>query len=255
MSGFLDLSNSFLPPRVREDGHTWFIKEFLPRAFQKGTTLYDLGSGSRPCISREDKERYNMIVVGLDISAEELAAAPHGVYDRMIVADLCKFIGNGEADAVICQAVLEHVRDTPLAMRAIASALRAGGRAFIFAPSANAVFARLNLALPENLKRLLLFTLFPKKAEGHDGFKAYYHQCTPRQIELLAKENELEVKERRLFWVSSYFTIFTPAFLLWRLWQLFAYLVFRDNAAEFFVYVLQKREPAGKGPQNGPKIV
>jgi 2-polyprenyl-6-hydroxyphenyl methylase/3-demethylubiquinone-9 3-methyltransferase len=243
------LIDSLLPPRVREDGHTWFIEELLPRAFQKGITLYDLGGGSRPCISRVDKERYNMTVVGLDVSAEELAAAPPGIYDRMIVVDLCKFVGHGEADAVICQAVLEHVPDTPQAMRAIASALRAGGRAFIFAPSANALFARLNLALPENVKRQLLFAFFPQKAEGHDGFKAYYNHCTPRQIEVLAEENQLEVEERRLFWVSSYFTIFTPAFVLWRFWQLLAYLAFRDNAAEFFVYILQKRDkPPGGGP-------
>ena len=117
---------------------------------------------------------------------------------------------------------------------------------FIFAPSRNAVFARLNLALPEGLKRRMLFACFPHTSDGHDGFKAYYDHCTPRQIETLATVNGLEVEERHLFWRSYYFAVFTPAFLAWRLWQLLAYIALRENAAETFAYVLRRHsDPTG----------
>jgi SAM-dependent methyltransferase len=229
-----------LPAAVRADGNKTFIAEYLPRAMNKGEKIYDLGGGSRPFVDLASKRRLNLTVVGVDISAEELAAAPAGIYDRKIAADLCTFIGSGDADCVVCQALLEHVPDGAGAIRAIATTLKPGARAFIFAPSRNAVFARLNLLLPQHLKERVLFRLFPKKAEGHDGFRAYYDRCTPRDLEALAVANGLMVEERRLFWISSYFSIFAPAYVLWRAIQGVLYLVLGHNAAEAYIYVLRK---------------
>ncbi|WP_026606756.1 class I SAM-dependent methyltransferase [Methylocapsa acidiphila] len=230
--------DSILPERVREDGNRHFTDHIVPLALRRGITLYDVGSGRTPCLSRETKEKWEMTVVGLDISAEELAAAPPGAYDRAIVADIGEFVGAAEADAVICRALLEHVPDTSRAMRALAGLLKDGGRMFIFVPSRNAVFARLNLLLDENLKKSLLRFFYPE-AKGQ-GFRAYYSHCTPSQIEELAKKNRLEVEVRRLFWISSYFQVFIPAFLLWRLGQLLLFQWLRTDAAETFIYVLRK---------------
>jgi 2-polyprenyl-6-hydroxyphenyl methylase/3-demethylubiquinone-9 3-methyltransferase len=225
---------------LREDGNRTFIRELLPRAYERGNTVYDLGGGSRPCLGRDEKDRLGLHVVGLDISQEELAAAPDGVYDRTIAADLCTYDGSGDADAVVCQATLEHVADAAGAMRAIAAIAKPGGRVFVFAPSRNALFARLNMMLPESMKRQILFFVFPHKAAGHDGFSAHYDQCTPRRIEALARASGLEVEERHLFWTSSYFMPFTPAYVFWRLCQLAAWLVLRSEAAETFAYVFRK---------------
>jgi SAM-dependent methyltransferase len=229
-----------LPGRAREDGNKTFVRDYLPKAYARGTTVYDLGGGSRPGLTAGEKRQLGIRYVGLDISAEELAAAPPGVYDKTIAADLCTFAGPGDADIVICQATLEHVPDTVGAMRGLASTLKPGGRVLIFAPCRNAVFARLNLLLPESWKKAALFALFPHKAQGHDGFKAYYDHCTPSAIEALAHKNGLVVEDRKLFWTSSYFTVFAPAFVLWRIWQGLSYLVIGKNAAETFVYVLRK---------------
>lgn len=230
----------FLPDRLRLDGNKTFHLEVVPPHLAHGLRVYDLGGGSNPYLSPEQKAKFGLHVTGLDISAEELAASPEGAYDRKIVADLCTFEGAGDGDLIICQATLEHVPDTSGAIRAIAETLTPGGRALLFLPSRNAVFARLNLVLPEGLKRCLLFSLYPHKAEGHDGFKAFYDRATPAQIAALAQQNGLEVEERRLFWISSYFMIFTPAFLLWRLYQGLAYLIVQDQAAETFQFTLRK---------------
>lgn len=238
------LSRAFdrlLPEALRADGNKTFIADYLPRALKEGATVYDLGGGSRPCVDLETKQKLGLTLVGVDISAEELAAAPPGVYDRQIAADLCSFIGSADADVVICQALLEHVPDGVGAIRAIATTLKPGGRAFIFAPSRNALFARLNLMLPQGLKERLLYRLFPHKAEGHDGFVAYYDQCTPRDLERIATANDLTVEEKRLFWISSYFSVFAPAYILWRAVQIFLYIILRENAAETYIYVLRKR--------------
>lgn len=234
--------DSLLPETLRRDGNGTFLREVLPHAVRPNDLVYDLGGGSRPYLSTERKSALGARVVGLDIDAAELAAAPAGAYDRVIAHDLCTFQGAGDADVIICQATLEHVPDTAGAMRAMASTVRPGGRIYIFAPCRNALFARLNRVLPEDLKRRLLFALFPHKGEGHDGFKAYYDRCTPSQIEALARANGLHVEQRRLFWMSSYFTVLVPAFLAWRLMQLLSYLVMREDAAETFIYVLRKPE-------------
>jgi 2-polyprenyl-6-hydroxyphenyl methylase/3-demethylubiquinone-9 3-methyltransferase len=229
-----------LPSVLRVDGNKTFIAEYIPRASSPGSIVYDLGGGSRPFVDAKTKRRLGLTVVGIDVSADELAAAPAGVYDRQVSADLCSFIGSGDADCVICQAVLEHVPDGAGAMRAIATTLKPGARAYIFAPSRNAAFARMNLLLPQDFKQRMLYRLFPEKAEGHDGFRAYYDRCTPRDVEALALANGLVVEERRLFWTSSYFFVFAPAYLTWRAIQGLMYLLLGANAAETYIYVLTK---------------
>jgi len=57
---------------------------------------------------------------------------------------------------------------------------------------------------------------------------------------MIVKENGLEIEERRLFWISSYFSVLAPAYIAWRIMQGLAYLALRDDAAETFAYVLQK---------------
>ncbi|SMQ76587.1 2-polyprenyl-6-hydroxyphenyl methylase / 3-demethylubiquinone-9 3-methyltransferase [Sphingopyxis terrae subsp. ummariensis] len=232
--------DGLLPSRLRRDGNRTFLADFAPHALQPGAVLYDVGGGSQPFVNGAAKQQYDMTVIGLDISADEMANAPAGIYDRMIATDLCTYRGDGDADVVMCQATMEHVPDGAGAIAAIASILKPGGRAFIFAPSRNALFARLNLLLPQAVKEKILFALFPAKATGHDGFPAFYDNCTPRQIAALAAKNGLVVEQRVLFWTSSYFTIFVPAYLVWRAYQGLSYLFRGDNAAETFIFVLAK---------------
>lgn len=232
--------DSLLPISLREDGNKTFISQFIPGAVGRGDVVYDIGGGSRPFISLADKSRLGATIVGLDIDAAELSAAPKGVYDSVIVHDLCTFKGEADADSVVCQALLEHVPNTAGAIRALASTVKPGGRIFLFAPARNALFARLNLILPEHLKRKLLFAIFPKKAKGHDGFKAYYDKCVPSNIEKLAEDYGLQVETRRIFWISSYFMAFTPAYIFWRVYQGVGALLIGDDAAESFIYVLRK---------------
>lgn len=252
--GLSRLFDRALPAHLRRDGNKTFLRDFLPNAANAGDKIYDLGGGSQPFITLGEKERLGLTVIGLDIDSAELAGAPPGIYDQEIVADLCSFVGPGDGDLAVCQATLEHVPDTAGAMRALATIVKPGGRIFIFAPSRNALFARINLILPENLKKRILYALFPQKAAGHDGFKAFYDQCTPREIEALAAKNGLVIEERQLFWISSYFMAFTPAYLTWRLWQVANYVIRGDDAAETFLYVLGKPDTlvAADGPKNLP---
>ena len=118
-----------LPARLRTDGNTDFAASFVPPYLHAGVTVYDIGGGSTPFVTRQMKQRLGLEVVGLDIESQELARAPAGLYDRTINSDICDYPGKEEADLVICRSVLEHVRDAdPPARRRRARLLSVGKR-------------------------------------------------------------------------------------------------------------------------------
>ena len=234
-----DYLNRLLPDNLNVDGNKHFRTKTVPKMLQADIKLLDIGGGSQPCITQLEKDSHNIALVGLDISAEEMNAAPQGLYDETIIADLTIYKGQQDADVVSCQAVLEHVSDNRKAVAALASILKPGGQIYIFVPCRNALFARLNLALPQGVKEKLLEFIYPGIGE-HQGFPVQYDNCTPKKLGALLEENGIEVVDIQVFWKSSYFTNFVPAFLLWRLWQGLAYLVIKEEAAETFIITGRK---------------
>lgn len=248
LRGFVELNRKLsskfdawlIPKKFRTDGNRDFIDEFAKKYFKKGLHVYDIGGGKNPYVNRSTKDRLSLTVVGLDIDAAELSRAPHGLYDKTICADITRFYGDGTADLVICQALLEHVKDVNAAFASINSILKHGGRAVIFVPSRNAVFARLNLLLPQKLKRWLLFTIFPQ-SQRDQGFPSYYDRCTPEDFRKIAKRYGLQEESFRAYFQSSYFSFFFPAYMIWRLWMLLFWMLRGDQAAETFSVAYLKR--------------
>lgn len=238
------LSNAFdrwlLPEQYRIDGNRFFLDVFAPRFLKPDTVVYDVGGGKHPFVSPARKRELGLTIVGLDIDSTELAQAPPGSYDHVIVSDITRCTGHEDADLAICQALLEHVADVEKAFAAIASILKQGGIALIFVPCRNALYARLNLLLPERLKRRILFTLFPQSEAGQ-GFPSYYNRCTPRDFRRLAALHGLEVQEELFFFMNGYFSFFVPAHILWRLWLLSFRSLAHEQAAETFIMALRKR--------------
>lgn len=237
---FCERCDRLLPRRFRVDGNREFQTNVFPDHLREGQIVYDVGGGKNPIISLERKLRYGLEVIGIDIDADELAQAPPGVYDRTVVAGIEHVTGRGEADLVVLQTVFEHVRDSDAAMASVRSLLRPGGRLLFFVPSRNAAFARLNLLLPESLKRRLLRSVYPETGEDQ-GFPARYDACTPREMKALARRHGFDVVEERYYFKSSYFYFFAPLYLVWRAWLLCASALIGSRAAETFTFVLVKR--------------
>ena len=230
-----------LPRSFSQDGYQTFLRALLPSLLQRDAKVYDLGGGSLPCLSLAQKREWNLTLIGLDIDADELARAPSGIYDEAICADISRFRGRGDGDLAICLASLEHVRDVRGALASLATIVRPGGRAALFVPCRNALFARLNLFLPQRLKERLLFAIFPETADGHQGFEAFYDACTPREIADLARASGFVVEVQRCFWMSSYFSFLFPLYLCWRLWTVCARACVGAQAAETFLVVLRRQ--------------
>lgn len=233
--------DKLLPTKFRLDGNQDFAVSLAPKYFLENMTIYDVGGGKNPYLSAERKEALGARVVGIDIDDQELDRAPNGSYDEVICTDITRFRGHHDGDLVICQALLEHVKDAEAAFKSLASVLKPGGLALVFVPSRNAAFARLNIILPQSLKKAILSTIYPQ-SKSDQGFPAYYDRCTPSDFKEMATMNDLLLVEERYYYVSSYFSFFFPAYLLWRTWILLFYLVSREQAAETFALVFRKSE-------------
>lgn len=239
-----------LPAIYRQDGHRHYTEVVVPPYLRPGITIYDVGGGKRPYLTGAAKAALGARVVGLDIDAQELASAPAGSYDRTITVDLASYTGDGDADLVICQAVLEHVRNVDGSLAAIATILKPGGEALIFVPCRNALYARLNLLLPESFKRKILFAIYPHTEEAQ-GFPSHYQSCTPSSLARVARRHGLEIADERTYWTSTYFYAFVPAYLLRRGWLMLARTLGWKNMCETFVLVLRKPNPIATGRERG----
>jgi 2-polyprenyl-3-methyl-5-hydroxy-6-metoxy-1,4-benzoquinol methylase len=231
--------DKLLPDVFRIDGNQNFIHEFVTPYLTPGAVVYDVGGGKQPMIPVASKVELGIQVVGLDIDEEELRSAPAGAYDSTVCCDIAKYRGNADGDVVLCQALLEHVTNVADALRAIDSILKPGGVALLFVPSSNAVYAKLNLILPEKLKRAILFRVFPNTSKAQ-GFRAYYDRCTPRDIQNIAGQFGFLTERLRLYYHSNYFAFVSPLYALWRVWILAFYAIDRVQAAETFSVALRK---------------
>lgn len=233
----------FVSERLRRDGHKDFLSAVVPALIRPGITIADVGGGKRPFLTAKQKRKLGCTVIGIDIDAAELAAAPRGAYDRTIATDICATPLDLEADLVICSAVLEHVRDARGALANIMRLVRPGGRVAAFLPCRNAPFAVLNRVLPERMKQRLLFRMFPK-LDGRAGFPAHYDMATPARYRRWAETNGVIVEDLRTYHSSGYFHAFLPAYLLWRAWSASAAVLLPNHAPESFAVVFRRPETA-----------
>jgi len=169
-----------LPQRYQEPWRQTFHDRFLAVAIP-GTTILDAGSGRSPAIPvplRPDGCRY----VGLDISADELARAPAGSYDDIVVADLLGPPRSllGQFDLVVSWQLLEHVRSLQRALDSIHDTLRPDGNFVGLLSGRWAIFAVANRLLPRRVGVDFLQSRLGRDPET--VFRAYYDQATFKGI-------------------------------------------------------------------------
>jgi SAM-dependent methyltransferase len=226
-------------PHHARDGN----KDFLTLArdhIAHGSTVADVGGGKTPLLTRAEVEERAVRYFGVDIDPNELACAPAGVYAATHVCDVVAATVDLHADVVLCQSILEHVRDNEAAFRNLAGMCKPGGLLLTFCPSRRALFAILNRWLPQSWKRRLLFSIFPEARERH-GFPAFYDRCTPREFIQIADRAGFDVVELRLYFASGYLMFFWPLYALWRLAYMPLMVLNPKAFCETFAFVFRKR--------------
>lgn len=190
----------------------------VAQEMRPGVTILDVGSGRRPAIPKAERPP-GCTYVGLDLSIDELRAAPEGSYDESISADVVSFLPalENRFDVVLSWQALEHVKPLETAFGNIHSYLVPGGTFLGHLSGRFSLFALLNQVLP-----LRLGVWGMERLLGRDRatiFPAHYDQCWQGALERITSHwHQAEIIPR--YRGSGYFRFFG---LLER-----AYLVYED---------------------------
>lgn len=227
--------------RGRRDG--WYEHPArLAALLRPGMTVVDLGSGRNPAIPLEEKRRLGLHVIGVDISAQALEAAPEGGYDEIVCADAESFTRPGVADLVISRALAEHLREPERMFQRTWELLKEGGETLHFIPNRHALFAHLNRIVPEGMKRKLLHTLYPLSRD-HMGFEAFYRSCTPAAVRSILEGIGFQEVTVDTYYSSNYFVALLPAHVAMVGWQLTAMNLGASELCENFIVYGRKDRP------------
>ena len=222
----------------RRPGVVEFEQQIVPNLLFPKARVLDVGGGKSPIIDAETKRRLRLYVVGLDLSADELARAPQGIYDKVIVGDVATVPIHEQFDVILSRTLLEHVPDPSRAIANLTGALSPGGTMAHYLPCRRAFFAVLSRCLGAETSRSVLFRIYPEKRSGA-GFPAYYHCCVPSAMARLCRECGLLV-ETRAYYESEYFSFFAPLYALELLRQLTMMWLGAEDFSETFVVIACK---------------
>jgi 2-polyprenyl-6-hydroxyphenyl methylase/3-demethylubiquinone-9 3-methyltransferase len=177
-----DVRAGLLPPRYGYRMQDVFRVRLAP-ALHEGARILDVGAGRAPTLAIDDRPAGSWYV-GLDSSAEELAAAPPGSYDEAIVHDITKPLGRDqEFDVAISWQVLEHVESVPAALQSLRSALRVGGTLVAQLSGRYALFAIAARLMPHRARVRVLSRLLHEPMQ--EKFPTRYDRCWAAALERL----------------------------------------------------------------------
>lgn len=165
-----------MPPRY--EGNWWrgTFDALLEPSLVPGARILDAGSGREPVLPKARRppgSRY----VGLDLSAEELDAAPSGSYDDARVADLVEHQPDLEAqfDVIVSWQVLEHVKPLEAVFENLRTYLAPGGSLLTQFSGTFSPFGLANRVVPQRAAEVILRKAQDRSSES--VFPAYYHHC------------------------------------------------------------------------------
>jgi 2-polyprenyl-6-hydroxyphenyl methylase/3-demethylubiquinone-9 3-methyltransferase len=169
-----------LPARYEQEWGTEFWS-LVDRALRPGVAVLDIGAGRRPTIPPQRRPPGSHYV-GLDLSGDELRAAPAGSYDELVVTDAQSPMPDlfDRFDLIVSWQVLEHIRDLPRAMEVFQSYAKVGGSFVACLSGRNAVFSHANRILPAFVGSRLVALLMRRPVET--VFPAFYDHCNERGL-------------------------------------------------------------------------
>ena len=139
----------------------------------------ELGGGANPTLGLAEMVGRPLELTVLDISPTELGRTPPHVETMCVDLSADEPPVHDRFDLVFSRMLCEHVRSGRLFHQNCFAALRPGGYAVHFFPSATALPFLLNRILPTSFSERLLESFFPARRRGgkHAKFPARYSWC------------------------------------------------------------------------------
>jgi len=202
--------------------------------------VIDIAAGSHWQFPIAYKGAYGLELSGVDIDADALDA--NDALDSRFVDDVCRSskIGAGNYDLLTCHSGIEHFPDVQQFLDNAFTSLRPGGALIAQFPSPLAPFAILNRALPHSLKKRILNTLYPSKAD-EIGYPVFYDKCRYTAFKAAAEHSGFQVEYYlRSYMSSGYFTWLLPLFLISQLLDVIRLLFGTKDMASYNLFVLRR---------------
>jgi SAM-dependent methyltransferase len=177
-----DVRAGLLPARYGHPMQAVFMQRLRP-LLVAGARILDVGSGRSPTLAPADRPP-GCTYLGLDVSGEELAAAPPGAYDATYVHDIVAPLGLVHGiDAIISWQVLEHVDSLPDALANLRAMLRPGGTLLAQLSGSFAAFALAARVMPHRVRVLAMARLLGHAEE--QKFATRFDRCHARALRRL----------------------------------------------------------------------
>ena len=179
-----------------------------------GATVADLGAGRRSGFADCLPEHPTLKVVGVDISADELAQNQDVTEVR--VANIVEEMpfGDGEVALVLSRCLLEHVDGVPDAVRHMSRVLAPGGSALHFVACRFSTFGTAARLLPFGFLLRLLHWVKPE-TKGWVEFDVFYDHCYPAAMERLFYDAGFRQVQIKVEYSSTdFFFSFFPVYFL-----------------------------------------
>jgi SAM-dependent methyltransferase len=185
------VKSGILPDRYARQMQDEFFARARPLLIP-GIAILDIGAGRYPTIAPADRPlgcRY----VGLDIEADEIAAARPDAYDESLVADVTTPLNRDEEfDLALSWQVLEHVSPLADAFENLRLSLRPGGRLIAQLTGSNAAFAVFGRLIPHRAKLWMATRLLGHREE--EKFPTRYDRSSYRALtHLLEPWSKVEI--------------------------------------------------------------
>jgi SAM-dependent methyltransferase len=228
-----DVRAGRLPARYGYRMQDVFLERLRP-LLTPDIIILDVGAGRAPTLAPADRPagcRY----LGLDISAEELAAAGDGAYDAGYVHDIIEPLPEvRDVDVIISWQVLEHVSSLPRALSNLRDTLRPGGTLLAQTSGSFAAFALGARVMPHRLRVKVMARYLGHQEE--EKFPTSYDHCTARALKkLLSGWQSAEIVP--FYRGATYFSMSRPLQRLYLSYEDFIAARKWDNLATHYLVV------------------
>ena len=159
------------------NGYDSFLRNLI--AANKPTRVLDIGGGEAPALRLNEVRDLNIDYTVLDVSQEQLDAAPAEYRKVRADASLPNLKLDSKYDLVLSRMVGEHIKDGDVFHKNIFNLLEPNGLAFHFFPTLFSPPFLANKLLPERLVDAVLKKAQPWRCNGNRTFRfpAYYSRC------------------------------------------------------------------------------
>ena len=166
-------------------------REYLGASITSGCTILDVGAGSGGIVTEFKNATNNLI--GIDVDKKGISR--NNFLDRAIIGDAERLpIESNSVDVVVCQFVLEHLKNPEEVFREIYRVVKPGGRFVFITTNVCNPFMLISLLTPTGIHNFLRTALLRKQEKA---CPAYYRANTFSRLKSLGKQSSFARYEIR----------------------------------------------------------